>query len=763
MLISDELERTLKRANDRAKTSRHEFVSPEHLLYALTFDDVASDVLYNCGADVEGLRDEVDAFLDTNMPSFPATIGSDAGEPPEPQYTLGTQFILQLAASHVQSAGKNQMDGGSVLAALFRDRDSHAVYFLQKQNISRLDVLRYISHGISKIESENESGGTGDESETEDEERRSRSRDPLGQFCVNLNERAAQGRIDPLIGRAVELERAVHILARRRKNNPVFVGDAGVGKTAIVEGLALRIHQGDVPACLKDTTIYALDMGGLLAGTKYRGDFEERMTAVIQAIMSEPGKRILFIDEIHNVIGAGAASGGAMDASNMLKPVLAGGDIKCIGTTTYKEYRNVFEKDHALSRRFQKVEVGEPSVDETVDILRGLQPRYEEFHGVSYTSSAVKAAAELAARYINDRFLPDKAIDVLDESGAEVKLRAGRDQVAETEGKRPEVTPGDVEVMISRIAKIPTKTVHVDDRKRLETLDRDLKLLIYGQEEAVDKVVHAIRLSRAGLGEPDKPIGSFLFAGPTGVGKTELARQIAHVLGVEFIRFDMSEYMEKHTVSRLIGSPPGYVGFDQGGQLTEAVHRNPHAVVLMDELEKAHEDIYNILLQIMDYATLTDNNGRKTDFRQTIVIMTTNIGARDGMSQAIGFEQKATFGDRSNKAIERAFSPEFRNRLTATVQFKSLPMSIVEQIVEKMVQELESRLKKQNVTLVLEASARRWLAEKGYDEAYGARPIRRLIEQEISHRLSDEILFGKLSKGGQVVIGSTDEGLTFSY
>jgi ATP-dependent Clp protease ATP-binding subunit ClpA len=756
VLISDELERTLRKAYERARESRHEFVAPEHLLYALTFDGVAADVLHQCGANVEALREEVNDFLEDSMPAYDDT--DDGSDPPDPQYTLGTQFILQLAASHVQSAGKQQMDGGNVLAAMFRDQDSHVVYFLGKQNVTRLDVLRYISHGISKLDADPLMDPGGDV--LDDDERESRPRDPLTQFCVNLTERAAKGRIDPLIGRELELERVIHVLARRRKNNPVFVGDAGVGKTAIVEGLALRIHNDRVPEYLRGTQIYALDMGGLLAGTKYRGDFEERMTAVIQAIIGDgDAKRILFIDEIHNVIGAGAASGGALDASNMLKPALANGDIKCIGTTTYREYRNVIEKDHALSRRFQKIDVDEPSVEDTIKILKGLQKRYEEFHGVTFTAAALKAAAELATRHINDRYLPDKAIDVIDEAAAEVKLRAQ----AAGGGKPVRVVPRDIEAVVSRIAKVPTKTVHVDDRKRLEKLDRDLKLLIYGQDAAVDQVVSAIRLSRAGLGEPDKPIGSFLFAGPTGVGKTELARQLANVLGIEFIRFDMSEYMEKHAVSRLIGSPPGYVGFDQGGQLTEAVHRNPHAVVLLDELEKAHEDIFGILLQVMDYATLTDNNGRKSDFRQVILIMTTNTGARESMARAIGFEQDAKFEDRSSKAIEKSFSPEFRNRLTATVQFQQLGLPVAEQIVEKMVSDLEARLKAKNVSLVLEASARRYLAEKGFDPVYGARPIRRLIESEISHALSEEILFGRLAKGGQVVISCEDGALKFAY
>jgi len=757
MLISDELERTLKRAFERAKKNRHEFISPEHLLYALTYDAVAANILFHCGADVEALRGELDTFLDENMPAFPVGAGSDDEESPDPQYTLGAQFVLQLAATNVQSAGKSEMDGGNVLAALFRDRESHAVYLLGRQNVTRLDVLRFISHGISKRGSARPDDQESDDVETAGSEIPEDSSEVLARFCVNLNEKAATGKIDPLVGRAVELDRAVHILARRRKNNPVFVGDAGVGKTAIVEGLALRIQQANVPECLRECTIYALDMAGVLAGTRYRGDFEERMTAVIAAITEDSDHRILFIDEIHNTIGAGAASGGAMDASNMLKPALASGDIKCIGTTTFKEYRQIFEKDHALARRFQKIEVAESSVEDTVEILRGLQGRYEDFHGVTYAPSAVKAAAELAARYINDRFLPDKAIDVLDEAGAEVKLRT-----RSGEGK-PKVTQRDIEGVVSRIAKTPTKTVRVDDRKKLETLDRDLKLLIYGQDAAVDQVVRAIQLSRAGLGEPDKPVGSFLFAGPTGVGKTELARSLARVLGIEFIRFDMSEYMEKHSVSRLIGSPPGYVGFDQGGQLTEAVHRNPHSVVLLDEIEKAHEDIFNILLQVMDYATLTDNNGRKTDFRHTVLIMTTNSGARESMRTPIGFEQQRNPGEGAGKAIERMFSPEFRNRLTATVQFDPLPLDVAEQIVEKMISELEARLRAKNVAVTLDATARRYLAEKGFDERYGARPLRRVIETEISQPLSQALLFGPLVKGGQVTIAARDGKILFEY
>ena len=762
MLISEELERTLRRAIERAARSRHEYVAPEHLLYALTYDAEAGEVLRSCGVDIERLRAEVDDFLEENMPAFPehVTVEDGSGEAPEPQYTLGTQFVLQLAATHVRSAGKDQMDGANVLVALFRDQESHATYLLGQHDVSRLDVVRFIAHGISKTGPSRlppPSSGAGGMDADPDAEEGEPPSDPLAAFCVDLCARAAEGRIDPLIGRATELERTVHILARRRKNNPIFVGDAGVGKTAIAEGLALRIHDGDVPEYLRDATVYALDMGRLLAGTRYRGDFEERLKLVLDAVREDYANRILFIDEIHNIIGAGAVSGGALDASNMLKPALANGEIKCIGTTTYKEYRAIFEKDHALSRRFQRIDVAEPSEADALAIVKGLQPRYEEFHAIDYSPGAVRATVELSSKYINDRFLPDKAIDVLDEVGAEVKLKRGGGD------NRPKATPRDVEQMVSRIAKVPTKTVKVDDRKQLANLERDLKLLIYGQDDAVGQVVRSIQLSRAGLGEPDKPIGSFLFAGPTGVGKTELARQLASCLGIHFVRFDMSEYMEKHAVSRLIGSPPGYVGFDQGGQLTEAIHRNPHAVLLLDEIEKAHADIDNVLLQIMDYATLTDNNGRKTDFRQVIVIMTTNTGARESMSNAIGFEQTTDVKGRSAKAIEKQFNPEFRNRLTAVVQFDGLPLEVAERIVEKTVAELESRLREKRITLVLDPSARAWLANRGFDAQFGARPIKRLVETEISHRLSNEILFGDLARGGEVRISANDEGLVFEF
>lgn len=742
MLITEELERTLQRAFDDAKGRGHEFITVEHLLHALTYDKVAAPILVNCGANLDRLRVQLDHVLHEKMPVLPKS------SIVEPQYTIGVQYILQLAAAHVQSAEKKQMDGGNVLVALFREEKSFAVYFLQKQNITRFDVVRFISHHVAKTDSSLQPM-------EDDEHTDSKPGNMVTAFCINLNQKAKEGRIDPLIGREKELERTIHVLARRRKNNPIFVGDAGVGKTAIVEGLALRIVQKKVPPHLEQCEIFSLDMASLVAGTKFRGEFEDRLKKVIQEMIKKKNA-ILFIDEIHTIIGAGAVSGGSLDASNLLKPALASGEIKCIGTTTYKDYRQIFEKDHALSRRFQKIEVAEPGIAETIEILKGLKKHYESFHGVQYSLAALKTAAELASKYITDRFLPDKAIDVVDEAGAEVKLKH------HAHGKIPRVLPKDIEMMVSRIAKVPTKTVQVDDKKKLADLERDLKLLIYGQDPAIAKVVQSIQLSRSGLGEPDKPIGCFLFAGPTGVGKTELAKQLAKSMGIEFIRFDMSEYMEKHTVSRLIGAPPGYVGYDQGGLLTDAIHRHPHAVLLLDEMEKAHEDLYNILLQIMDHATLTDNNGRKSDFRQAVLIMTTNSGARDSAIRAIGFGKNA-FEDKSQKAIEKTFSPEFRNRLTGIVTFNALDYKIAEQIVEKIMAELEERLQTKNITIHTEQAAREFLAKKGFDAQYGARPLRRLIEDEISKVLSGEILFGKLAKGGQVTITCKDDQLKFIY
>ncbi|QQR79965.1 MAG: ATP-dependent Clp protease ATP-binding subunit ClpA [Deltaproteobacteria bacterium] len=746
-MITEEAEKIIKRAYEMTIAMGHEFVTPEHLLYALSEDAWASEILLKSGANLPELQVNLQKFFQEKLPKSAAANA-------QPQYSVGFRLIMQLAAAQVQSSGKQKMDGADLLVALYNEKESHAVYFLLKQKVTRFDVVRYISHKIAKVDVDIPTAVSNPETESKSKEKSEAgetSKDILVQFCVNLNEKAKKGQIDPLIGREKEIERSIHILARRRKNNPIYVGDAGVGKTAIVEGLALSIVEGNVPDHLRDAVIFSLDMGTLLAGTKFRGEFEERLKAVLKAVAQKPNA-ILFIDEIHTIIGAGAVSGGSLDASNLIKPVLASGEIKCICTTTYKEYRNLFEKDHALSRRFQKVEIPEPTQDEALQILRGLKTRYEEFHQVTYSEETLKAAVELSAKHIPDRFLPDKAIDVIDEAGAQVRLKKAA----------TEVTVADVEAVVSRVARVPAQSVHTDDKKKLETLDRDLKLLIYGQDAAVEQIVDSIRLSRSGLSEPDKPIGSFLFAGPTGVGKTELAKQMAKSLGIEFLRFDMSEYSEKHSVARLIGAPPGYVGFDQGGQLTDAIHRHPHAVLLLDEIEKAHEDLYNILLQVMDYATLTDNNGRKSDFRQIVLIMTTNTGARDNSIRTIGFE-KAEFEDRSQKAIERSFSPEFRNRLTGVVNFSALEQSIVEQIVDKMVAQLEARLKSKNVSITLESGARTYLAKKGFDPQMGARPIRRLIEAEISKPLSKEILFGTLQNGGDVTISSDGEKILFTH
>lgn len=744
MMLSRELEATLSLAVREATRRRHEFLTLEHVLFALLHDTDVEEVVRHCGGDPERLKAEVDGFLEASMERV------ERAEV-EPQQTLGFRRVLQRAALHVQTAGKQQIRSSDVLVSLFRETDSHAAYLLEKEGVTRYDVVSFISHGISKV---GEEPGPVEVAPDSDERRDDRRLKPLEAFTVNLNQRAAEGDIDPLIGREEELERVTHILCRRRKNNPLLVGDAGVGKTAIAEGLALAIHRGLVPEVLSRSTVYSLDMGALLAGTKYRGEFEQRLKAVIAALSKLPGG-ILFIDEIHTVVGAGATSGGSMDASNLLKPMLTSGRMRCIGSTTYEEFRNYFERDHALARRFQKVEIKEPSIDDTYKILRGLKPHYEEHHGITYTDGALRSAAELAGRYINDRRLPDKAIDVIDEAAASIRILPASKQ-------KKTVRSADIENTVARIARIPPRRVSLSDKERLRTLDRDLKLTVFGQDEAIDTLASAVRVGRAGIGRSDKPIGSFLFAGPTGVGKTELAKQLANALGVEFVRFDMSEYMEKHTVSRLIGAPPGYVGFDQGGLLTEAITRSPHAVLLLDEVEKAHPDVFNVLLQVMDHATLTDNNGRKADFRNVILIMTTNAGAREMASRAIGFGGRSN-AERGSEAITKLFTPEFRNRLDATVQFAPLAPESIERVVDKFVMELDLQLNERKVFLSLTPEARRYLAEKGYDEAFGARPMARLIHQEIKEALADELLFGRLQNGGAVTIDSDGEKITFRF
>jgi ATP-dependent Clp protease ATP-binding subunit ClpA len=747
--ISRELEVSLALAVTEARRRRHEFLSVEHLLYALLHDGDVADIVRQCGGDVAALKQALTRFLDDHLEKLPAGVSV------APQQTLSFQRVIQRAAAHVQSAGKDEILGRNVLVAIFREPDCHAAYLLEQQGITRLDVISYIAHGVSKIAEEEPQGVGEDEESVRGEEEAARPRrDPLALFTSNLVERAAAGKIDPLIGRDAELARAARVLCRRRKNNPVFVGEAGVGKTALVEGLALQIHQGKVPPALRDASIYALDMGALLAGTRFRGDFEQRLKNVLSALRQRPGA-ILFIDEIHTVVGAGAASGGSLDASNILKPTLASGELRCIGATTYHDYKSYFERDRALARRFQKIEVAEPSAAETYEILKGLKGHYERHHGVTYTQGAVRAAADLAARYINDRHLPDKAIDVLDEAGATLQMQAS--------GPRKKVVrTRDIEQVVAAMAKIPPRSVSVSDRERLETLARDLQLSVFGQDAAIHALASAIKLARAGLGHPDKPVGSFLFAGPTGVGKTEVAKQLASALGIEFVRFDMSEYMESHTVSRLIGAPPGYVGFDQGGLLTDAIRKTPHAVLLLDEIEKAHVNLFNILLQVMDHATLTDNNGRKADFRNVILIMTTNAGAQEMAAAAIGFGGR-TNADKGGKAIERLFTPEFRNRLDAIITFASLPLAVIERVVDKFILELDAQLNDKKVFIQITPAARRHLAEKGYDPTFGARPMARLIQTEIKRVLADEILFGRLRTGGRVEIDADAGQLAFRY
>jgi len=744
-MLSQELEFSLNAAFQVARKQRHEFITVEHLLNALLDNPSALRVLRACGGNLDELHKILNGFLREKIPLLPADSSVDT------QPTLGFQRVIQRAVLHVQGAGKKEVTGANVLVAIFGEKDSHAVYFLHKQNISRFDVVNYISHGISKVPGEGQNELPAPD---ESEDGASTEKSPLDAFTVNLNERARAGKIDPLIGRLYEVERTIQILCRRRKNNPLYVGEAGVGKTAIAEGLAKKIVDGEVPAIIANSVVYALDMGALLAGTKYRGDFEKRLKAVLSQLRKQE-HAILFIDEIHTVVGAGAASGGAMDASNLLKPALANGELRCIGSTTYQEYRGIFEKDRALSRRFQKIDVVEPSVEETVDILRGLKTRYEKHHGVKYTQQALRAAVELSARFINDRHLPDKAIDVIDEAGASVHLLA-------PSKRKKTIGVDDIETIIAKIARIPPKSVSTSDKEALRTLERDLKLVVFGQDAAIEALASSIKMARSGLGAPEKPIGSYLFSGPTGVGKTEVTRQLAKVLGVELIRFDMSEYMERHTVSRLIGAPPGYVGFDQGGLLTDAVNKHPHAVLLLDEVEKAHPDVFNLLLQVMDHGTLTDNNGRKADFRSIIVVMTTNAGAEQMSRGSMGFTHQNHGGD-DLEAIKKLFSPEFRNRLDAIIPFQPLDDRTIDSVVDKFVMELEDQLEEKGVSIEVDDVARRWLAKHGHDPTMGARPMARLIREKIKRPLADEILFGRLSSGGRVGVTEKDGELVFEF
>jgi ATP-dependent Clp protease ATP-binding subunit ClpA len=736
-MIAQELEVSLHMAFVEARQARHEFITVEHLLLALLDNPSAAEVLRACAVNIEDLRKTLTNFISDNTPTVPGTSEVDT------QPTLGFQRVIQRAIMHVQSAsnGKKEVTGANVLVAIFGEKDSHAVYYLHQQGVTRLDVVNFISHGVRKdqqVDSQKAPEGAED-AQAEGQQKES----PLDQFTQNLNKLAGEGKIDPLIGRESEVERVIQTLCRRRKNNPLLVGEAGVGKTAIAEGLAWRVTQGDVPEVLQNAVVYSLDMGALLAGTKYRGDFEQRLKAVLKQLRDNPNG-ILFIDEIHTIIGAGSASGGTLDASNLLKPALSSGQLKCIGATTYTEFRGVFEKDHALSRRFQKIDVNEPTVEQTVQILRGLKSRFEEHHGVKYSASALTSAAELAARFINDRHLPDKAIDVIDEAGAAQRILPKSKQ-KKTIGKT------EIEDIISKIARIPPQTVNQDDRTKLQTIDRDLKNVVFGQDPAIEALGSAIKMARAGLGKMDKPIGAFLFSGPTGVGKTEVAKQLAFILGIELIRFDMSEYMERHAVSRLIGAPPGYVGFDQGGLLTEAITKKPHAVLLLDEIEKAHPDIFNILLQVMDHGTLTDNNGRKADFRNVIIVMTTNAGAESLQKRSIGFTDKKEAGDEMAD-IKRMFTPEFRNRLDATISFKALDEDIILRVVDKFLMQLEEQLHEKKVEAVFTENLRKFLSKKGFDPLMGARPMSRLIQDMIRKALADELLFGRLVTGGKVTV-----------
>ncbi|MGE0867177.1 MAG: ATP-dependent Clp protease ATP-binding subunit ClpA [Kofleriaceae bacterium] len=741
-MLSPELQATLQRCVEDVRARRHEYLTLEHLLLAILDDPSGADIVAKCGGQVDRLRGDLERFLDEQVDELPED------EESGPDQTLAFQRVLQRAAMHVQAAGRQQMTTGNVIASMFRERDSHAVYLLEKQGVSRFDVINYISHGVSKVDT-----GSGpvvprtrgvDDDGAED----SKVANPLESFCTDLTQRAREGKIDPMIGRAAELERMIQVLSRRRKNNPLLIGEPGVGKTALAEGLALRIVEGQVPEPLKVAKVYSLDMTAVLAGTRYRGDFEERLKAVLKVLTGDRDA-ILFIDEIHNIIGAGATSGGTMDAANILKPPLANGELRCIGSTTFKDYRQAFERDRALSRRFQRIDVGEPTIPEAVEILKGLKSRYEEHHGVKYTDPAIEAAVELSARHITGSHLPDKAIDVIDEAGAKVRLM-------DADARPTEIRPNLIEEVVAKIARIPTRSVSTADKTKLGNIEGELKRLIYGQDHAIDQLSTVIKLSRAGLGNPNKPTGCFLFAGPTGVGKTELAKQLAQVMGIEFIRFDMSEYMEKHTVSRLIGAPPGYVGFDQGGQLTDAINKHPYCVVLLDEIEKAHPDLYNILLQVMDHATLTDNNGRKSDFRNVILIMSSNAGSREMAAGSIGFGDSVADSRNAKKAIERAFTPEFRNRLDAIVMFDALPVEVIRKVARKFLDELDGQLAEKKVQLEVSPAAIDWFVEHGYDKAMGARPMGRLVQTTLKAPLANELLFGKLADGGTAHVDVID-------
>ncbi|MDO6428468.1 ATP-dependent Clp protease ATP-binding subunit ClpA [Thalassotalea sp. 1_MG-2023] len=742
-MLNKDLEISLNMAFRQAKESRHEFMTVEHLLLALLDNPSSIEALKACGADMIKLRQELLDFIAETTPVIPAE-----EEERETQPTLGFQRVLQRAVFHVQSSGKSEVSGSNVLVAIFSEQESQAAYFLKKSDINRLDIVNYISHGIAKTEGQSTNKAHEEINQQEEEPR------TVENFATNLNEQAKIGRIDPLIGRASELERTLQVLGRRRKNNPLFVGEAGVGKTAIAEGLANLIVSEKVPEFLADTTIYSLDLGALLAGTKYRGDFEKRFKALLKELEQE-GNAILFVDEIHTIIGAGAASGGMMDASNLIKPLLSSGKLRCVGSTTYQEYQNIFEKDRALARRFQKIDIVEPSIDDTTKILQGLKEKYESHHGIRYTNKALRAAAQLSAKYINERFLPDKAIDVIDEAGAKQQLLA-------SSKRKKVINDGDIETIVAKMARIPEKSVSSSEKDSLHTLDRNLKLVVFGQDHAIDELTSVIRLSRAGLGQENKPVGSFLFAGPTGVGKTEVTQQLSKVLGVELLRYDMSEYMEKHAVSRLIGAPPGYVGYEQGGLLTDAVIKHPHAVVLLDEIEKAHPDVYNILLQVMDHGTLTDNNGRKADFRNITLVLTTNAGVAETTRQSIGFKQQDHSYDALNE-INKIFSPEFRNRLDNIIWFNHLDDNVIHQVVDKFIVELQAQLDDKGVSLELTKDAKKWLAVNGYDKAMGARPMSRLIQEHLKKPLANELLFGDLVQGGVAKVGVKKDKLVLSF